>query len=53
MIPKNFPVRKELRRKTAKERQEARNSRSSLEQLAKLNVMGLIAKRERARLVKL
>ena len=53
MLPKNFPIRKELRRKTAKERQEARYSRSSLEQLAKLDVMGLAAKKERAKLVKL
>jgi hypothetical protein len=43
---------KEVRIKEAKERAEARSKRSSKEQLARLDQMGMRAKKERLRLSK-
>lgn len=51
MYRKNFTVRKEQRKKEAKERQAAYDALSLEEKLERLNRAGLVAQRERYRIM--
>lgn len=51
MNPKNFPHRKQERKKSALERQAESNRRTPSERLARLDERGLTAAKERAKLM--